>query len=71
MTRCRAGHYTGMINGTLQVVGLLSVSNVAGTLRMELERSGEPASERLTIKGARIEGVDQDRNTFSADLTGR
>lgn len=68
-TRCRPGKYTGVINGSVTLTGLIEVGTMAGTIDLELVPY-EDRTDVLTVRHGRVGGVDDKQSRFSADLTG-
>jgi hypothetical protein len=50
------------------LAGLIAVTNVAGAMRVSLD--GDSPASRLAVRSARVDGVEQDKNVFIADVTG-
>jgi hypothetical protein len=68
-SRCRPGKYTGVINGSITLTGLIELGTMAGTIDLELVPY-EDRTDVLAVRHGRVEGVDDQLSKFSAELTG-
>lgn len=69
-SRCKPGKYTGVINGTVNLTGLISVGTMAGTISLELV-ADQAHPSMLVVHNGRVVGLDDKESKFAADLTGK
>ena len=67
---CRPGKYSGVINGTISLTGLISLGTMAGTIDLRLVTDDEHP-DLLVMQDGRLQGIDDNLNKFSAGITGK